>query len=311
MYKTLTASFLGVLLTGCATTLSNFEKSTFSGVTKNKVAVVLPDYDSEFQNAGEPIATFINDDPQLKKLIASECRTPPVKAMIAPAVIPIATALGKLAFDLYMDKQMRAAEDLKKAAQTSYSGSVILSDGSLANKNCALIARYSSESDPQNMPGLIALVKLVKEGDSAIVVSPRYIKATNSAAVTRKSDGSAPEEINLSFAVSTKTIGKQQSGLNGLFAVGEGVFSVARVQIGPKGKSYVCPDASAPNPTAKACPTSDLVAYPSVGGPVSITFAVTETGRIGVDVDQSIAELKAVKEAMGPALKDSLKEYFK
>jgi len=41
---------------------------------------------------------------------------------------------------------------------------------------------------------------------------------------------------------------------------------------------------------------------------VSLTFAVTETGVVGFDIDQAISENKAIKEALGPAISDSLKE---
>jgi hypothetical protein len=110
------------------------------------------------------------------------------------------------------------------------------------------------------------------------------------------------------FTLVRLTFGKQLSGVAGLFPVGEGVFSITNLQIGPDG-SKVSP-VWCKTDAEKLCPKSDLVVYPNEN-PVSVTFSVTETGKIGYNIDQNIAELNAIKEAIGPAIKDALKEGFK
>ncbi|MEK7760199.1 MAG: hypothetical protein AAB433_01335 [Nitrospirota bacterium] len=130
--------------------------------------------------------------------------------------------------------------------------------------------------------------------------------------VKASADGSKKEPfINLSIAISAKALGKQQSGVTSLAAVGEGVFSVPNVEIGKDGKPYRCKPKETDKDELPICPESDLVAYPVGKGPSSITVSVAETGNVDIDFDQTTEELRAIKEALGPAIKDSLKEALK
>lgn len=300
-----------VALTGCTTTLSNFDKSEISGIKNNKVALALINNELDIETSNEPIGSFVKEDKKLKELIKSECPIPPTTTvMMTTGGIPIAAALGKYAFDAYIERQIKAAESLKKAALSTYSERAIIDDGNIDGYSCAIIARYNIV-DNKKKPGLIALIKINHVGGSALTISPRYIKAYNSSAVTKKAATNVHSEIDLSIAISTKSIGKQQSGVKGLFATGDGVFSIPKIDIGQTTNPFICPDANDKTQSAKSCPGSDLVAYDSSNGPISITIAVTETGLIGADIDGNIAELKALKEAIGPAIKGSLQEYLK
>jgi hypothetical protein len=298
-------------LSGCATTLNNFEKSEISGTKNNKIALALINNESNLGTANEPIGSFVEKDAALKNLISKECPiSQPRIVKMPPAAIPIAAALGKLAFDSYLDSQIKAAESLKKSALSTYSERVIIENGGMAGYSCAIFARYNITNNIKS-PGLIALIKINHVSDSSFTISPRYIKAYNAAAVTKKAAASSQSEIGVSIAISTKSIGRQQSGVKGLFATGEGVFSIPKITIGDAAKPFVCPDLTDPSQSNKSCPASDLVVYDSANGPISLTIAATEAGSIGVDIDSDIAEYKAIKEAIGPAIKDSLKEYLK
>ena len=303
--------FVVVTLSGCATTLSNFEKSEISGTKDNKIALAFINNKSNLGTTNEPIGSFVEKDGALKALIGTECPIPQTTTvMMVPGAIPIAAALGKYAFDTYMDSQVKAAENLKKAALSTYSERMIIGDGNIDGYSCTIIARYNIV-DNNKKPGLIALIKINHIGNSAFTISPRYIKAYNTAAVTKKAIAGSQSEIGVSIAISTKSIGKQQSGVKGLFPTGEGVFSIPRIAIGEAAKPFTCPDPTGKSESDKSCQVSDLVVYDSSNGPISLTIAATEIGSIGADIDGDIAELKAIKEAIGPAIKDSLKEYLK
>ena len=159
--------------------------------------------------------------------------------------------------------------------------------------------RYRDEDDKA---GLLALLKIEPRGGNAFTIEPRYVKANNARAVTMAGDAKTPPTINLSLSVTTRGIGRHETRLAGLFPAGEGVVSVSKVEVGPGRKSYTC---------NTRCPLSDLIPYPDGSGLVSVSVGVTETGEIGFDLDQRTAELKAIKEAMGPALSDAISETLK
>lgn len=295
---------IALTLPGCATTLDNFDKSEFSGTKNNQVALALVDKDYLKEgNRKRPTRSFVDGDTALREIIEKEC--PPQEEPGAESLVPVAAALGKYAFDAFVDSQIKATETLKKAAFSVYSESVIIDE--IEGFSCAIIARYTKDGAARE-PGLIALIKINYVGGSAFTVSPRYIRAYNAAAITRRAGDDSHGEISLSVAIATKAIGKQLSGVKGLFATGDGVFSVPKISIGPDAAPFTCPDAM--DGFESACPVSELVVYDLSNGHISITIAATEVGSIGADIDANLADLKALKEAIGPALKDSLKEYL-
>lgn len=293
----LALSIASACISGCTHfSVANFEKDDASGVTGNRVGLLLIRDGWDRTYDAQPIAGYVSSNQELQKAIQSGCKSDRIEPKAVPAAIPILASLGKLGFDLFIDAQVRSAEELKKAAQATYSEKIALSSAQLRATNCALVVRYS---DDKKSIGLVTLVKLDNKNDLAFVTRPLYVAASNAAAVTMKQ---TVPTINLSIAASAKGIAKQESGSPGLFSSGEGVFSVKNIVVNSS-KFYTCP-------TESDCPKSDLIPYPE-GDPVSITFSVTETGKIGVDIDQDVAELKAIKEAIGPAIKDSLKEKLK
>lgn len=270
-------------------------------------------------DTSDTIKNYIEESPHLMTIINDRCNTQvdtgPVP-QVAGAAAAIIAAGGKLLFDLYMDAQIRKVDELKKSAQASYSEKIALSAGELKKARCALIIRDTvkikeKEGDivdgKTRALGFLALIWLENKEGRAFIMSPLYVVAKNAVARTKEGDKNDPTAINISIAVSTKGIGKQEStGVPGLFPVGEGVFSMANIPIDSNNPS----DSNIWCNKKKPCPKSDLVVYPDEG-PVSVSFVVSETGKIGYDVDQYITELKAVKEAMGPAVKDALKESLK
>ncbi|MCW8932092.1 MAG: hypothetical protein OQL19_17905 [Gammaproteobacteria bacterium] len=291
-----------VLIGGCNhLTVKNFDKSPLSAVTGNKVSVITQIDINEIKDPGERklLEEYLKDNSEFEKALTKACTVGGQKVMIAPGIVPIATAFGKLMFDLQMDKNTKELEKLKKAANSSYSQRVILMSGEFKSHECALVYRYNPKT---NKMGFIVVLDYIKYGNS-FGIKPTYVVAHNTTAITKKSDSDKElAKINLSIAVSLKAIGSEKNGLPKLTSVGEGVVSVKNIELSEVGS----------NGCNESCDSSDLIPYlPSDSDYISITYGVTESGKIGVDLDERIAEYKAIKEAIGPALKETLIEYLK
>lgn len=287
-------------LSGCSNlSIQNFDRSPYSLVSDSKSSVVLRGGTGDWSTS-PPLQKYSETNPDFNAAISGACtikeKAPSEK--IAPAFIPIVVSAGKLLFDLQMDKNTKKIEKLKKAAQATYSNRLILTADEFRESTCAVIYRYDENNEAV---GFVSVLKLENQGEG-FVVSPSYVKANDTVAITKRPEEGQNAKINASIAVSVKAIGAEKSGLPLLTSIGEGVTTVVNIDVGPAGKA-AC---------TKGCDSSDLVPYVADKEKViSVTFAVTETGKLGIDLDEKLSEAMAVKEALGPALKDSLKEYLK
>ena len=296
MLKYLGLSSAIVLLTGCNhLSIQNFERSPHSLVSDNKSGIVVRDGVEDWSSS-PVIKKYYEESSEFKTAVSSACAT--TKIAMVPELIPIAASLGKLLFDMQMDKNTKEIEKLKKAAQATYSSRVILPAGEFNKSSCAVLYRYDEKNESI---GFVSVLKLERRGEG-FFVTPTYIKAINTVAITKRPEEGKSAKINASIAVSLKAIGAEKNGLPQLAAVGEGVTTVVNVDVGPTGKA-AC---------VEGCDSTDLVPYLADDKKiVSVTFAITETGKLGIDLDEKLSETKAIKEAIGPALKDALKEYLK
>lgn len=296
--KKTTCVGVAVLLAGCSQlSVLNFEKSEYSGIKDNKLAFVLIEQGGD-NDALLRLASVIGRDEDLRGALSKVCKVSAEKTK-ALALPPAAFAtVGKLLFDLFMDNQVRRAEGLKKAAQGAYSDKLQISGANLQKKNCALAVRYK-ENDKDY--GLVALVELQRQADGrSFVMQPVFVRAKNAVVVTEKPSDGKPAVIGVAIAMSLKGIVRQRTNAPSLQSLGEGVVAVPRLELGPLPPAVTCPE---------ACTKSDLIPYPERGNEVvSIALSIAEAGKISIDFDQSIAELKAIKEAIGPVIKETLKE---
>lgn len=303
----MSALLITVMLTGCGSlAVTGFQKDEASGTKPGKLNFyVLTNTIGDADRGQDPILDgVLKDAPGLLGALNGNCSR--VRAQVAPIPAAIIPAVGKLLFDLFIESRVRALDDLRKAAQRSYSQTVTLSGQFLQSAECLLLARSSEET---GKVGLVALLKLNHNGidkapwQKAFTATPVYVAARNAVAVTQSGDSTAPPYIGVSIGIVTKAVGDQQSGVPELVVTGEGSVSVPRVKIGPLSEP-VCTSAT-------TCGTSGLIAFAPGNSVASITVSVTETGNVGIDFDQASAELKAIKEALGPALKEGLKESIK
>lgn len=297
MLKKITLVCSMIVLGGCNhLTVNNFERSDLSAVSGNKVGLITLKELKDIPKKHSPLLKYMKKNDELADAIKSTCKAPAHKA--SPTLIPIASALGKLVFDRLIDKNTKEIEKLKKAAITSYSQRVILPSNVFNKHTCGIIYRYDAE---KNDVGFVSVIKFKKHGN-AFSITPTYVKAHNTVAITKKPDNEKEyANINASIAVSIKAIGKDKNGLPSLSSIGEGVVTIPNIKVSEESN----------NSCYVECGSSDLI--PSLTNSnqfISVTFSVTETGKIGVDLDEKIAESKALKEAIGPAIKEAVKEYL-
>jgi len=297
MFKLFAVSLSLILLSGCYhLTISNFKRSELSAVSGNKAGLITQEGVNNIAVESPILNEYLKNNEDLNESIETACQTNAQR--VAPALIPIIASIGKLAFDLQMDKSTKELEKLKKAATGTFKQNVILTSNDFNKHTCAIIYRY----DPKdNKIGFISVIKINKYDKAAFTIQPQYIIVHNTLAITKAPNEKEPAKINASIAVSIKGIG-EKNGLPVLSSIGNGVITIPNIEVSKGGK----------NPCSEECGKSELIPYlPSSNKYISVTFSVVETGKLGVDLDEKIAEYKAIKEAIGPAIQDGIKEYYK
>lgn len=337
---------LPLFLSGCFQT-TFFKKANESGVPSGEVLIWQPagfaqkDQLDTFRNkadgSGDALAQpkppktqiqeFLQVNADAKARLAN-CYVEPAegagdmnKMAVDPVALPLVTTLAKLGFDLIMDAQAKSLDDLKERSKQTYGTTEFLQSQNLRTWSCIGVARITkdhSDNGDEHL-GMIALFEIVhfdaqgKEyagGASRILnnvigmrLRPLFVSAFDAVAVSKKGEADAPEVISLSFALALKGIEHEDGKLPKVVAFGAGTLSVPKVKIGQtNGATKICND--------NDCGTTGLIPFPATPGPLELTFAVTESGNVGFNIDLAKAQLAAFKAAMGPALSSAVQTYL-
>ena len=297
MNKAITLTISAVILTGCNhLTVSGFDRSDLSAVSGSKAGLIVQDKPGTFVK-DTPLALYSKKHPDLDTKIKKVCEVVPPSGTqkISAVAIPLIAALGKVVFDLQMDKNTRELAKLKKAATGTYSQTAVMTADQLNGQSCAIIYRYDEKTKAM---GFIAVVDIERHAN-AFTMEPVYVMAYNTVAITKKPEGKKKAKINASIGVAVKAIGKDKTGLPILSTLGAGVVTMPNIEL--LGGANAC---------ETPCASSELVPVTSGSGTVSVTFSVVETGKLGVDFDEEIAERKAIKEAIGPAISAAITAHY-
>ena len=307
MKKIVVLIFISIVLGGCHHfDVKHYKVDNLIGVSKQKTSMILLGDSIKSQNDGI-IKKIIEGDKKAVKIINNNCTAQKPALTIAA---PIIASTGQLLFDLYIEKQTKKLENLKKKAQATYSGNAILTSDEFRNCDCAILTRQ----DTENNLGLIAIVKLEKHGSNdAFSIVPIYIKAFNSRALTsgqvlkkdKEKFGKNAKEtylMNVSIGFAVKAISENDNGLPVVASVGGSSVSISDLKIGQDVDGYQCEG---------DCPPSDIIPYLiKKDVTISVSMSVTETGDVGIDFEQEQAELTAIKAALGPSIASSITKYF-
>ncbi|MEM8497821.1 MAG: hypothetical protein AAF542_07335 [Pseudomonadota bacterium] len=218
------------------------------------------------------------------------------QAEIAAPLIPVATTLLKYWFDSAQDRKLRELKALKKASIKSYSEKLVLDSKAMRQVKCGLLVRHKSKEEKYEIGdiGFIVLIAF-KHYEGAFTFEPKVVWAADSVAKTLdRKDKSA---INTAIGISIKSLGRiHEDAVQTIVPLGQSVVPVSNVLLQKK------------NRCAKGCGNSDLIPHPSGANvPTSFTLSVSEIGQTGIDFDVREAEIIALKEAFGPAIKEALK----
>jgi hypothetical protein len=301
------AAGAALLLPACANfgTAVDFKPSPLSGIEGSKTMLILtgPDYPND--NPSTPLLG-LPSDANLAITLKDKCGLvlpPPGPApAVAPALVPILAALAEAGFNIWAEKKQRIIEAIVASAKADYATTQVLSPDMLAKTKCAVMVRYTQEEGKPSNNGLVAVVRFSDQGAQAdgsfraFRIEPIHVQMWTSAAVT--ADATEPK-TSVAIAVSIKAVGTPEGGVQRLLASGEGVTSVPNVKVGGSFE---------PRCRSGGCKWSDLIPYPTARGSLSLTLAVAEQGNTGFDDKAALAELAAVKAALGPAIGEAVKK---
>ncbi|MEM8561036.1 MAG: hypothetical protein AAGF57_02320 [Pseudomonadota bacterium] len=303
----LTGIALALIASGCAT--ASFDPSKhIKASTGNQVGLFA--LGSDYKNS--ELTKIMNSFPDgtFSTSVSQMCKVPNLSPAVADAAVGLIAATGKFLFDRHQEKKLRELAKLKKAASGSYSGNVILPAASLKNISCLILIRYQGEdSGNNNKLGLVVAVQIehhTKQGPTAITFRPTYLDARDAVVLTNRPNEKEGvlSKVNYSVALALKAIGTSaENGLPKLYSIGSGASTVPNVGLSASSKTCETQEV--------ACPSSDLIPIVSGDvGPVSLSLGITETGHVGIDFEAVEAEIKAIKEAFGPAIEESLTTYL-
>ena len=257
----------------------------------------------------DPQLSQLLADAQLERVLKSQCMPPPspggpgeVAPMVAAFVVPIVAAIGQLAVNHYFIQQQRRIEQIIQGSTASYSLTADIDANRLAQIECLMLVRHSTHADGSpDKVGLQAVIKLESRaagpsGTAALKFQPIFIRAEN--AVAQTLDGDRPT-IAVSIGLSMKAVAAEQvGGVARLVPSGEGVVGVANIALGER-SAAACVDSP--------CKASDLVPFPTNRGRLSLTMSVAEQGVTGFNDKAALADVAALKEALGPAIAAGIK----
>jgi len=183
-------------------------------------------------------------------------------------------------------------------------------------------ARYRLGSDCEeeceaHLGLAVALAPVETVHKRALILQPAAVYLSEPAALTLKAqDSSGPARVDLAIAVGTKSLAKHPNGLRGVFPVAAASVSIADVPVDSKEPhTKVCRgqpsngSATDSSEGAAACydfPHFEMLALPGLDMPVSLGISVTEQGHVGIDFDRRSAELDAISDLFGPAIRESV-----
>ena len=184
-----------------------------------------------------------------------------------------------------------------------YSKTIYVNSIELKKLKCAVLVRYSNKKDSQEIDkGIYSVIKFDHKLNSAeqikaFTFTPTTFAANNATVKTltdRKKPGSA--KISAAIAVTLKAITQDENKLPAVSPLGAASVGLSKVLL--NGSDKCLEDA--------ACEESDLIPHIETDTVLALSIGVSEVGHVGIDFDKREAEINAIKEAYGPALKESV-----
>ncbi len=284
---------VSVFISGCTyLKVQSIDRSLEEGISDYGFLVLTDNHD---YNSLREILTI--DDKLKKALSLKECSTKDSNIKFT-GYAPIIAAFTKFSFDEYIGGQIERLNKIKKESSITYNNGFLISSEMLRDSSCIILVRYNKGNN--NQAGFVGVLQLI-DYNEGFVFKPIYIRLNDTVSRTKKPLGkNTNKKVNLIIAMSLKAIEQGNEKLPRLSELGNGIVTINNVHVS-EDSIALCEQSS-----LTPCMQSDLIPH-TKDKQVSISFAVTEVGHIGIDIDEDILQAKALKKALGPGLQESVK----
>lgn len=299
-------SLVLLLATGCETMeVLSFRSDPRSGVAGEAVTTLdMVDRSTADRGVWSRADGFPGLAATMKERCQAVAEVSPTVAVLAPVAGVVAGLIVESAVKAASEALQDRVDALKQASRKGYSGMLIMDDarslgGSKARvvNQCLLLTRRlkSKDGDEVTAPAAAYLIGVVPHGTNvaknraAVVFLPLYVHIDQAAAVTRNG-----QTIDAAVGLSVVVIVDGKSGPERR-EISLGAFQLSGIAPG-KTRKLDQPSAG----------TGLMAMPPSTSAALELRVAVVETGSALPDFDKSKAEIQAVRDALGPAIKDAV-----
>lgn len=260
------------------------------------------------ESSNQELVKFLTED-DAANLVKFNClKSPDEKVWVAAALVPLITTMAGRIYEKYQDAKLDKLKKLKKESMNEYSKTLYLNSLELKKLKCAILVRYSDKKDSKEKDnqeidkGLYSVITFDHKINSAkqtkgFTFTPKIFTAQNTTVKTltdKKKPGSS--KISAAIAVTLKAITQDENKLPAVSPLGAASVGLSKVLL--NGSDKCLEDA--------ACEESDLIPHIETDTVIALSIGVSEVGHVGIDFDKREAEINAIKEAYGPALKESI-----
>jgi hypothetical protein len=208
-------------------------------------------------------------------------------------------------FDFAADTLVGYAEDLQYRGDRGYSANLILV-GEEANAvggtskvpGCLVLLRMATNGLKPPKTGMVTIIRIAAQ-DSILRFEPTYARFDNAMALTGHGEDGAGGQIDAFYAITVSVARPVQLGVYPKqVMIGVGEFSLHGVRLGTPDPALNCD-------SARPClvQTKSLDRPDGASTSIEISIAVREIGTHVSDATRAQAQIKAVRDAVGPRIK--------
>ena len=305
--------FLGLALQGCEYIRAlSFQPADVSGNEVNTTVLVsyLP-YEASLHGLLRDNSALADFDPKFLERF-DECR----KAKIPKALPPLVGLAVGWATGYIEDSLASLVTQLRNKSQRTYGGYVVVDfkdhGAPFYGTECIVVMRGAIREQEGVKKlvslGLAAIFYVRRHGSHGMALVPAYLRMKDAIAVTE--EGKTPV-VNLTMAISISSAAIV-NGVPQVIQSAADTLDFGAVPLGATNRATIDCDPSAILSNPKGCPfaTRLLARPPAEASAMMISVGVTESGTGLPNAEKAIAELKALRKALGPLFEQKLTEVF-
>jgi hypothetical protein len=300
---------------GCATweTLTFSPDRTHSDKTKNQTAQLYYVHRNWLADRffAERLTNMLPEDgrAEITTTLATCAGREPAAPEFAPLLL-FAPAAAKYVFDIAADALAGSAEELQSRGDRGYNASIVLTGGEAQTVSgaqpgdtlgCLVLLRTATDGGSKAEPGMVTIIRLTGY-PNMLRFEPVYVRFDNAMALTERGEGAAGGRIDALYTIAVSVARPAApGGYPKQVTLGVGAFSLEGVQLGMGKSALMC---GGPKPC--------LVQTKSIDRPddattsIEFSVAVREIGTQVNEAKRAQAQIKAIKDAVGPKIRDAV-----